>query len=131
LGITLFARREAAINRRVSLAAAFAVIFLGIALIGGIPFLIPARQLAPPISSDAKIWLAFWSILTVLLSWRFVGAVIDPSQRRVQVAVKSGILAIIALDAAIVLCVRGPMPSAIVLCLLVPTIALGRWVYST
>jgi hypothetical protein len=49
----------------------------------------------------------------------------------VQAAVKTGILGIIVLDAAVVFGVRGCLPAVAVLLLLLPAIVLGRWVYST
>jgi hypothetical protein len=51
--------------------------------------------------------------------------------RMIQQAVKTCILALIALDAAVVAYVAGPVWAAVVLTLLAPTITLGRWVYST
>jgi hypothetical protein len=49
----------------------------------------------------------------------------------VQAAVKAGILGIIMLDAVTVFAVRGPIPAIAIFLLIVPTIALGAWVYST
>ena len=57
-------------------------------------------------------------------------AVYDPRPARVQASVKTAIMTLIVLDAAICMIV-GPYFALGVLALLLPTILLGRWVYST
>jgi hypothetical protein len=49
----------------------------------------------------------------------------------VQTAVKHAILTLIVLDAAVILAVAGPLFALPVLALLVPSLLLGKWVYST
>jgi hypothetical protein len=49
----------------------------------------------------------------------------------VQAVVKHCILSLIVLDAAITLLTTGPVPGLLIAALLLPTLLLGRWVYST
>ena len=73
----------------------------------------------------------FLCTLIVLLALPFLIAIIISVPVAVQTAVKFGILSIIVLDALVVLPVRGLWPALTVLSLLIPTLILGRWVYST
>jgi hypothetical protein len=67
-------------------------------------------------------------LVTNAMVWR---AVQRAEPRAIQQAVKTCILALIGLDAAVVALVTGPMWAAAVLALLAPTLILGRWMYST
>jgi len=49
----------------------------------------------------------------------------------VQAKSKGGILGVIMLDAVTVFALRGPFPAIAIFLLIVPTVALGAWVYST
>lgn len=73
------------------------------------------------------LWLAtgFHFFRTALRTVR------DPSPRRVQYAMKTYILGLIAIDAVFANAAAGWGAGAIVLALLVPALILGRWLYST
>jgi hypothetical protein len=66
-----------------------------------------------------------------MIAWRCVWAVLQPIPQRVQYAVRNCIFSLIVLDALVTFGVRGLWPAAAVLLLLVPTMYLGRWIYST
>ena len=73
----------------------------------------------------------FIVVLAATVIYRCAWGVFEPTPHRVQQAVKRCILSIILLDAAItgILC---PWYYAVgVLALLVPTLVLGKWLYST
>jgi 4-hydroxybenzoate polyprenyltransferase len=123
IGVTWFARREAEQSHRSSLIAAMVVMNLGL--------LIVALLATNPQAANVE---AFWVVLTVpavLVNRRLVQATTHPSPGPVQAAIKTAILALVILDASAVLLVRGPLWSLAVLALLVPTLLLGKWVYST
>jgi 4-hydroxybenzoate polyprenyltransferase len=70
-------------------------------------------------------------LLTVSILRRCLVAVADPTPKQVQAAVKQSILSLIVLDAAVTL-LMADWPYAVgILALLVPTLLLGKWVYST
>lgn len=76
-----------------------------------------------------------WPLAVVMMSiWilrRAIIAIRDPSPQRVQVAVKHCILSLIILD-ALVCSLICEWPYAVgIVALLVPTLLLGRWIYST
>jgi hypothetical protein len=80
---------------------------------------------------STKNWLVLWAMIISLSGWRFAQAIATPESGSVQSAVKTGILGIIVLDAAVVYGVHGVGAAVGVLLLLAPAILLGRWVYST
>jgi 4-hydroxybenzoate polyprenyltransferase len=131
VGITWFARREATVSRRFQLLDGFIRVLGGMVLLWSFPFFPPHAVLDATFAGHWQYWLLLWLALAALIGWRFVRAIAKPQPALVQAAVKTGILGIIALDAAMVLGVRGCVPAIGVLLLLVPAILLGRWVYST
>ena len=77
-----------------------------------------------------------WPLLVLSLGLsiiRRVGAVLmNPTSSGVQIAVRQCILSLIVFDAAICLATRSPwFWSVIIVALIVPMLALGRWFYST
>jgi 4-hydroxybenzoate polyprenyltransferase len=125
VGVTWFARREAALSGRVPLAAATVVMFVGVGLLAWLPDW-DNRVGLPP-----QRWFLFWAIIGALIGWRCVRAIATPSPAFVQSAVKQCILSLIVLDAAVVAAVHTPMWGVMVLLLVVPAMFLGRWIYST
>jgi 4-hydroxybenzoate polyprenyltransferase len=124
VGVTCFARDEATRSARFRLVLGIAIMMLGVALLAWLPTWTPLG-LAP------GQWRWFMAILGLLIAWQCRRAVLDPSPYRVQTAVKQCILSLVILDAAVAMAVRGPMPAMVILLLLVPTVVLGQWVYST
>jgi hypothetical protein len=130
-GITWFARSEATTSKRLQLAVALLVILAGMATLWWYPQIIPQEKLAPMLQLQPQNWSVLWAMLACIIGWRALRAIIQPDPAHVQATVKTGILSIIVLDAAVVLAMHGPMTAAAILLLLVPTIVLGWWVYST
>jgi len=126
-GITWFARCEAKGSDTQLLKFGFAVMAVGIILLGLFPWF-----------SDCAVLLRgkmMWPTLLVLLMMsvvrRCVFAITHNEPKHVQAAVKHSLFTLIVLDAAVVLAVCGPVYAIGVVALLVPSIAMGKWVYST
>jgi hypothetical protein len=66
-----------------------------------------------------------------LIGRRLVLAVFDPTPQRVQLAVKNCIFSLIVIDALVCYSTRGLGWAVVILLLLLPTMFLGRWIYST
>lgn len=131
IGVTWFARREATVSQKNQLIIGFCIILLGMGALYWATNVLPWEMRSSVLQPKSKPWILLWIALSTLIGWRFVRAIIWPEPALVQAAVKSGILAIIVLDAVVVFAVRGCWPAIAILLLLVPAIALGRWVYST
>jgi 4-hydroxybenzoate polyprenyltransferase len=127
-GITIFARTEASRSQQAKLTQGMALMGFGIAML----LLVP-QYVTPGPFEFGEPW--YWSVLLLLLGLSIgrhcVTAIADPHPQRVQMAVKFAILSIITLDAAITLYGGGPYCAVYVFALVVPAMALGRWVYST
>jgi len=134
-GVTWFARTEARESRRWHLAAATAVMAAGLALLAWFPSWADLEldmNLVPAYAADlGQRWYVLWLLLGLLILRRPVMAIVNPSPARVQVAVKECILSLIMLDAVACFAVRGVFWAAMILLLLIPTMTLGRWIYST
>jgi 4-hydroxybenzoate polyprenyltransferase len=124
VGVTWFARTEAAISNRASLTLATLVMLTGIGLLGwstrGEPYALIQQSLWP--------WL--WGALGVSIGYRCTVAIVNPAPWLVQRAIKHAIMSLIVLDAAAAFSTAGQSATTILL-LLFPSLLLGRWVYST
>ncbi len=126
-GVTWFARTEARESSRLHLALATLVMGGGLLLLAWFPAW--TERILPP-----RNWIFFWSVIALLIGWRCLRAVAVPSPPHVQGAVKQCILSLIVLDAAVSFAAQGTTGlvwALAVLMLLVPTMYLGRWIYST
>lgn len=133
IGVTCFARTEARQSSRLKLSLSLLPMAAGMLLLASFPGWLdpqlPAESHPQYITPDR--WHLIWGVIGLLILGRCVWAVIDPSPQRVQYAVKNSIFSLIMLDAIVVMAVRDVWWSAAVLLLLVPTMYLGRWIYST
>ncbi len=134
-GVTWLARREAERSSRVRVMAAMAIMACGMAMLAWLPRLDASGmpELSRPKMAIALQgrWFAWWGVMGVLILWRPLRALVDPSPRLVQQAVRQLLLSLIMLDAVTAFSVRGVEAACIVLLLLIPAILLGRWFYST
>jgi 4-hydroxybenzoate polyprenyltransferase len=134
-GVTWFARGEAHDSQPVKLSLSLVVMLVGIGLLYSFPYW-AQKEFLPELKVPVDRWEFFWGVLALLIGWRCVRAILEPSPAMVQAAVKNSILSLFILDAAVcfsLLGYAGPgVPWAIViLLLLLPAMFLGRWVYST
>lgn len=117
-GITLFARDEAVRSHRSLLAAGAVTMVIGLAVAAGFVWL-PWREGAERVATlAAPTWLVLWGILSTSVILRAVQAVADPSISRVRAAVGNAIMAIITLDAVLVLAPCGERWAIVVMTLL-------------
>jgi 4-hydroxybenzoate polyprenyltransferase len=128
-GITWYARTEASESGEKQLLAGTGVMALGIALFAAFPLIGPISE------ANNRLDLSWWCLLLAVPAFtvlrRCVVTAMNPSPRAVQIAVKQALISLIVLDAAATLMVRGPLYALAVVVLLVPTLVLGFWVYST
>ena len=127
VGVTWFARTEARRSSRPRLATGLLVILAGLGLWASFPtWMDPDLLQGPP-----RRWQLFAMVITALIGWRCLRAVIDPRPQLVQLAVKNCIVSIIVLDAGACLAVKDPYEAMLILVLILPTMLAGRWIYST
>lgn len=128
-GVTWFARTEAVQSKRSHLAAATVVLLGGIGLLVWVPAL--AENAARLLREQPQRWYLLLALLGMLIGFRCLRAVLDPSPLRVQVAVRQCLFSLVILDAAVCFVVWGTPGAVAVLMLLIPAFVLGYWVYST
>ena len=129
-GVTWFARTEARTSARWSLVGALLVMLIGYGFLASYPWVSDASEVAwrvPP----AGTWALMLAAVSIPLVRRAAVAIARPEPTHVQAVVKFAILSLIVLDAAVCFAARGPLPALTIVALLVPAMALGRYVYST
>jgi UbiA prenyltransferase family len=149
MGVTRFARREATGGPRTDLVSSTLGFNLGLLMVvfsaqavrgasrilveGNVPywFVMDAEPGAFSSTMRTVLAAAIWVLVVLVTNAMVFRAVLSGRPAVIQQAVKTCILALIGLDAAVVAYVVGPDWAAAVLLLLVPTLILGRWVYST
>ncbi len=132
MGVTWFARTEAYESNRASLGFGIVVMFSGFFLLGFFPQLGDFAEGTRKLTLPLPVWQLLIAWLGILALRRCCMALIEPTPSKVQAAVKTCILSLIVMDAAVCLVVCSPWWwSALILLLLIPTLTLGRWVYST
>jgi 4-hydroxybenzoate polyprenyltransferase len=128
-GVTWFARTEAEESRRWALVAATLVMVAGIALLAVLYRHMPPHW--PRAVPSDKLWYLLLGLLAFTIVRRCALAVVEPSPRRVQAAVRNCLWSLIVLDAAVALLASPVAWSLVVLAFLVPTVILGHWFAST
>jgi 4-hydroxybenzoate polyprenyltransferase len=124
-GITLFARDEAASSRRATLGVATVVMAAGLAVAAGFVWLPLLDGVSRTATLPAATWLGCWALLGGAVLVRAAQAIVNPSPAAVRSAVGNAIMAIITLDAVLVLAACGERWAIVVICLLV-WFVLGR-----
>jgi 4-hydroxybenzoate polyprenyltransferase len=123
VGVTWFARTEAAASNRRDLLAAAGVIGLSLVLA------LLLRAKLPP-GSGTVLFPYLLVSFGFLVGLPVARAVRSPGPKEVQAAVKRCVLGLVALDAVLASAFVG-LPGLAVLLLLPPALVLGKWVYST
>ena len=126
-GVTWFARTEAKRSSRPHLVGASTIIIAGLLLIASLAHLEPTQFAT---SSWRRIDLLIL-LVSLPIGRRLLIAVVDPAPEKVQPAIKTCIMSLIVLNAALALAAGGPAWGIVMLAFLAPAILLGRWVYST
>lgn len=123
VGVTWFARREEAVSARGHLAGALGVINLGLILLIAFVLNWPDPHMAGR-GWNAAILLA---AIGVVLNRRCLNALFDPAPERVQAGVRTLLMSLVMLDAALVFFANDNRLYAIaVVLLLAPPLALGK-----
>ncbi len=121
-GVTSFARTEARASSRWRLAVSTGVMLAGLWVVAAVPLGLVG---AGPISR------LLWAVLTLMIGWRCIAAVAQPTPARVQPAVRNAVQAIIVIDAAVCVGLVSASWGLAVLMLMAPTIVLTQWLKST
>ncbi len=127
-GITWFARCEAKNSSRNMLMFGLGVMLVGIAILGAWPWY--SEKVLPLLAAKIR-WPTLLVLLVTSVVRRCMIAIATPEPENVQNAVKHAIFSLVVLDAAVVWAVLGPYAALVVLLLLLPTMFLGKWIYST
>jgi 4-hydroxybenzoate polyprenyltransferase len=126
-GLTWFAKSEATTSQRRSLAVGAAVALCGIAIIAATVFQVPAQSL----QITKAGWYLLWCVIGLSLLRRFLMAIVQPTPRYVQFAVKNGILTLVVIDAGVALGLAGIFWGCAILLLILPAMFLGRTIAMT
>jgi 4-hydroxybenzoate polyprenyltransferase len=126
-GVTWFARTEARASSKRMLIAAAIVMLTGLLFALAIPALAleSAKEIHP--SAFFPYLLALFGGYLGIAVWR---AIQRPDPARVQSAVQRAVLGLILLDAILASAFVG-VPGLLLVVLLIPGMALSRWIYST
>ncbi len=125
VGVTWFARTEATLSQRRHLLGA--AVILGVAL--ALALIVRVRSPASP-GPAAFVFPYLLVLFGFLVGIPVVRAIRKPGPREVQIAVKRCVLGLVGLDAVLATAFVGA-PGLLVLLLLPPALAIGKWVYST
>ncbi len=126
-GVTWFARTEARTSNREALVAAGMVMLAGLLLGLALPDLAAARPARVTTSSLFPYLLVAYGFVVGL---PVIRAINHPSPARVQAAVKTAVLGLVAFDAVLATALAGAW-GLVLLVLLSPALYLGRRLYST
>ena len=128
IGVTWFARDEAASSRRSQLAMATSVVNLGLALLVAFLMNWPGADFEPR-RTKAMLVLV---LIAVTINRRLLAAMVEPAPARVQLAIKTMLLSLVMIDATLVYFVQPDSVYAFyVVGLLIPTIGLARFLAVT
>ena len=84
------------------------------------------------ITMPHEVWPLVVALLAFSVIRRAVVVLLQPTGQGVQLVIKQCILSLIVFDAAVCLAARPPWQwSVLVVSLMIPTVLLGRWFYST
>lgn len=124
-GVTWFSRQEAVESSRVQLTIGLAIMFAGLGGFAWAALSLPVQRM------PAQMFLLLLACLGASVLLRGVRAIADPSPASVQPTVKQAILSLIMFHAAVVMLVLPPIYAMAIVLMLIPTIILQRYVYST
>lgn len=117
-GITLFARDEAGHSRRGTLVVGALTMAAGLVIAAGFVWLPWREGIVRVATLPAPTWLMLWGILSTSVILRSGQAAANPAAPRVRAAVGNAIMALITLDAVLVLAACGERWAIVVISLL-------------
>ncbi len=127
-GVTWISRSEVETGRRRGIALG-----IGVQAAGLMGLMAGSIELADRADRALHPGLGLMVLLAVavVVGWADFRALRRPEPRSTQRAVKTGVLALVWLDVAVVAAAQGPGVAWVVAALWVPAFVLGRWLYST
>ena len=125
IGLTWFARTEAKQSKRWHLIGSMVFVTLGVGLLSSL-------AVTWSLAVSPRTIMYGLIVIVTFINYRLLAAVRDPQPFRVQAGVKTLILSIVTLDAAMVYFKTGSVQLAIaILALLIPAMVLKRWIPMT
>lgn len=128
-GVTWLARNEAGESHRWALVMATTILLAGIFVMSTFPQFFNHPSLE--IMDRGQKLPYFLLFIAAVPAGRCLRAIITPRPSIVQAAVKSCLMTLIFLDAAICFVIVGSVGAVGILVLLLPAMTLGKWIYST
>ena len=126
VGVTWISRSEVETGKRAGPIAGLTL--QDLALVGLIGVALHTGRISPSYSALGIVILLGVGTIVNRASIR---AIRDPIPKRMQLAVKTGVLSLVWLNVGVVAAVRGPVYALAVAALWVPAFVLGKWLYST
>jgi 4-hydroxybenzoate polyprenyltransferase len=126
VGVTWISRSEVETGKRAGPIAGLTL--QDLALLGLIGV---ALHLADVSLENAAIGVLILICVGTIVNRASLRAILDPVPKRMQIAVKTGVLSLVWLNVGIIAAVRGPLYALAVAVLWVPAFVLGKWLYST
>jgi 4-hydroxybenzoate polyprenyltransferase len=126
VGVTWISRSEVETGKRAGPIAGLTlqnIAFLGLLVVAR-----NAGRVSPAYSTLGTLLLFGVATIVNRASLR---AIREPIPKRMQLAVKTGVLSLVWLNVGVVAAVRGPLYALAVAALWVPAFVLGKWLYST
>lgn len=126
-GVTWLARSEVRGSSPMQLISGTIILLGGIALMA----YLPAWREPTPLAITARGWYLLWAVLALVIARQCIVAIVRPTPRHVQVAVRHCLRSIIVIDAAVALGFCGVYWGCAVLLLLAPMLLLEQWFSTT
>jgi 4-hydroxybenzoate polyprenyltransferase len=126
VGVTWISRSEVETGKRAGPIAG--LMFQDIAFLALFAFAVNAGRVSPAYSALGIVILLG---IGTIVNRATIRAIRDPIPKRMQLAVKTGVLSLVWLNVGVVAAVRGPVYAMAVAALWVPAFVLGKWLYST
>jgi len=128
-GFTWSGRREAEINRSISIAAGWIVSAVGLVVLASVPSFAPS-EVPMRISAVLGYPIAFLVMALPLIRRAFF-SISTPNPQTIQLAIKQAIFSIVFFDALIALQFSGPWPALAICSLIIPSVMIGKYFRST
>ena len=133
MGVTWFGRNEAAEEiPKSGLVAGVVLMTLGMFWLASFTLVSVSQAGRYDITMPHQAWPLVVAVLAFSVIRRAIVVLLHPTGQGVQLVIKQCILSLIVFDAAVCLASRPPWQwSVLIVSLMIPTIFLGRWFYST
>ena len=133
MGLTWFGQFEAAERiPRIGLVLGVVLMVCGLVWLGSFTLVSVSQAGRYDIALPHEVWPWIVVVLSIPILRRAIAVLFRPTHAGIQSVIKQCILSLIVFDAAVCLAARPPWHwSVMIVSLLVPSVVLGRWFYST